>query len=65
MAVCPECFELDKNFWAPRCHHCNQSIGFFRQLLYQMVYVFGSLWLVFWILSNIPNILDWIIKVTS
>ena len=50
MAICPECFELDKNFWAPRCHHCNQSIGFFRQLFYQLFYVGATLGLFFGIL---------------
>ena len=43
MAICPECQTLDKNFFAYRCHACNQEIGFFRQLLWQTVFVLGTL----------------------
>ena len=39
MAICPECQTLDKNFFAYRCHACNQEIGFLRQLAWQTAYV--------------------------
>ena len=51
MAICTECFELDKNFFATRCHHCNQHIGFFRQVFYQVTYVVLTLGLFFGILA--------------
>ena len=31
LSLCPECIR-PKFFLAPRCNHCNQEIGFLRQL---------------------------------
>ena len=39
MAICPECFTMDKSFFAPRCHACNQRIGFLHQVIEQLLYV--------------------------
>ena len=38
MAICPECFVKDKEFWAPRCHACNQPIGFWQQCFSSWIY---------------------------
>ena len=43
MAICPECFTLDKSLLAPRCHACNQRIGFIRQVIAQLVYIVAAL----------------------
>lgn len=51
MAICPECQVTDKNFFAYKCHSCNSEIGFFRQLLWQTVYVTAVLFLFFGILN--------------
>ena len=57
MAICPECQTLDKNFFAYRCHSCNQEIGFFRQLFWQTAYVTFSIGIFFgiliWIFSEL------------
>ena len=53
MAICPECFTKDKSFFAGRCHACNSEIGFFRQVIAQLIYVTvalgGFILLMMWI----------------
>ena len=57
MSICPHCHQMDKNFFAPVCHNCNNEVGFFEQcvhsLVYTVVYVgttFGLMWLIFLLL---------------
>ena len=47
MALCPYCFQREKEFFSPKCNQCNTEVGFEDQ-------VKGSLWggfvtAVFWI----------------
>ena len=58
MAICINCHTMDKGFFAPRCHACNEECGFLEQVLastiYNTVYIGGMigvfyfiLWLIF------------------
>lgn len=38
MAICPECFSMEKSFFAPRCSECNEYIEFSRQCICSWVY---------------------------
>ena len=38
MALCPNCHQMDKNFFAPRCHNCNTEVGFGEQVAHSLVY---------------------------
>jgi len=42
MAVCPHCQQTDKNFFAQRCHNCNQYTRLGEQILISSVYVIGK-----------------------
>ena len=47
MAICPSCHTMDKNFFAPQCHACNEPIGFFEQCFISLAYnvtVILTLW---------------------
>jgi hypothetical protein len=57
MAVCPHCHQMDKNFFAPRCHNCNQPVDMGEQFVHSTIwtvvppltvaFVVGILWLIF------------------
>jgi len=47
MSMCPACQTMDKNFFAPQCHACNEPIGFFEQCFISLAYnvtVLATLW---------------------
>ena len=50
MAICINCHTMDKSFFAPRCHACNEESGFFEQiwasLIYNVTILFGC-WLAY------------------
>ena len=57
MAVCINCHTMDKGFFAPRCHACNEECGFLLQCAASMVATvvyFGvqllGLFFVFWLI---------------
>lgn len=57
MSVCPHCHQMDKNFFAERCHNCNQLVGFWEQCAHSLIWtvvplatialVLGVVWLIF------------------
>lgn len=59
MAICPACHTLDKNFFAPQCHACNEEIPLMQQILVSLIFLIikglGALfvlWFLFvWLLS--------------
>ena len=48
MAVCPSCQRMDKNFFAERCHSCNEYIGFWEQVGHSVMWTMVPLFM--WIL---------------
>ena len=57
MAICPECFS-EKPWMAPRCHACNEDIGFIRQsfamIVYSVVSVAAFVFFI-WLIIKIMN----------
>jgi len=53
MAICINCHTMDKGFFAPRCHACNEECGFLMQcaasLVATTVYV-GTILFAFYLL---------------
>ena len=54
MAICPNCHQTDKNFFAPQCHNCNSVIPFMQQVGYSITYavvsygiMFGGMYLIY------------------
>ena len=55
MAVCPECFTQEKQFFASKCSECNSVVPFWTQCwvqaLWSTVYVssiIGGIYFIFW-----------------
>ena len=42
MAVCPNCHQMDKNFFAPQCHNCNEQVGFWEQVGHSLLFTVVS-----------------------
>jgi|SaaInl59LU_5_DNA_1037362.scaffolds.fasta_scaffold10560_5 uncharacterized protein (DUF983 family) len=42
MAVCPNCHQMDKNFFAPLCHNCNTHVGFWEQVAHSLLFTVVS-----------------------
>ena len=69
-AYCPECFS-EKPFFAPRCHACNEYIGFWYQLLTMYALwgtIFFGAWFfwggfVNWFDQSTPYIFNWMVPV--
>ena len=69
-AYCPECFS-EKPFFAPRCHACNEYIGFWYQLLTMYALwgtIFFGAWFfwggfVNWFDQNTHYIFNWMVPV--
>ena len=38
MSVCPNCHQMDKNFFAPQCHNCNAYVGFWEQCVHSLIW---------------------------
>ena len=38
MSVCPNCHQMDKNFFAPQCHNCNEHVGFMEQCVHSLIW---------------------------
>jgi hypothetical protein len=38
MSICPHCHQMDKNFFAPICHNCNNPVGFIEQCVHSLLY---------------------------
>ena len=38
MSLCPNCHQMDKNFFAPQCHNCNEYVGFIEQCVHSLLW---------------------------
>ena len=38
MSVCMHCHTMDKNFFAPICHACNNETGFLMQCAFSLMW---------------------------
>ena len=38
MSVCPHCHQMDKNFFAEKCHNCNTYVGFIEQCAHSLIW---------------------------
>jgi hypothetical protein len=54
MAVCPNCHQMDKNFFAPQCHNCNEHVGFWEQCIHSLIWT-----LVPWIVIPMVLLIIW------
>jgi uncharacterized protein (DUF983 family) len=57
MSICPHCHQMDKNFFAPQCHNCNEHVGFFQQcsasIVYTTVNILGIIFFVWLIIKMV------------
>jgi hypothetical protein len=58
MAFCPNCHQMDKNFFAPQCHNCNEHVGFLEQCAHSLIVtvvpwiVVGIFFTVIWLMFS-------------
>jgi predicted ATP-dependent serine protease len=60
MAVCPHCQQKDKNFFAQRCHNCNQYVSMGEQFLISSLYMAGRIATPFIFVWIIYSLLMWV-----